>query len=101
MYEASKFIDKVRTKAILRVMEDKKIIISKFLEEDSYIQKEILYYLLSDFYQDDLILLGDKHIELILKFIHSKKANGFINLPNQVIVMKKYHYIELARETEK
>ena len=98
--EASKFIDKVRTKAIRRVMEDKKIIISKFLEEDSYIQKEILYYLLSEFYQDDLILLGDKHIELILKFIHSKKANGFINLPNQVIVMKKYHYIEFARETD-
>ena len=98
--EASKFIDKARADAILRVTKERKIIISKFLSEDLYIQKEILYYLLAEFYQDDLILLGDRHIDLILKLINSRKANSFINLPNNVIAIKKYDFIEFIREVD-
>lgn len=98
--EASKFIDKVRIKAINNVMNGNKIIISKFLEEDPYIQKEILYYLLSEFYQDDLILLGDRHIDLILSLIRSNKANSFINLPNEVLARKNYDEFEFIREID-
>lgn len=98
--EAAKFIDKVRDKVLNSVLKDNKIVIDKFLEEDEFIQKEILYYLLSDFYQDDLILVSDKHIEIILNLITSKRANAFINLPNDVIARKDYNYFELIRETE-
>ena len=98
--EASKFIDKARNRAINRVIEDNKIIIDKFIEEDIYIQREILYYLLSDFYQDDLILLGDRHIDLILNLIHSNRANSFINLPNEVLARKNYNEFELVREID-
>jgi len=101
LLEASKFIDKARNKAINRVIEDNKILIDRFLEEDSYIQKEILYYLLSEFYQDDLILLCDRHINLILDLINNKtKANCFINLPNEVIARKNYNYFEIIKEVE-
>ena len=99
LLEADKFISKVRDRAINRVLDGGKIIISKFLEEDLYIQKEILYYLLSDFYQDDLILIGDKHVLLILDLINSNKANSYINLPNEVIAQKKYDTFELIKET--
>ena len=98
--DACRFIDKVRDKAIKRVLVDEKIIIDKFFEEDEYIQKEILYYLLSEFYQDDLILVGDKHIDLILGIINNKRANCSVNLPNGVIAKKEYNYFELIRETE-
>lgn len=98
--EASKFIDKVRNRAIKRVIEDEKIIINKFLEEDEFLQKEILYYLLSEFYQDDLILVGDKHIEIILDLIRSRKSNSFINLPNDVIAKKNYNYFYLSKEMD-
>ena len=98
--EASKFIDKARNRAINRVIENNKIIIDKFIEEDIYIQREILYYLLSDFYQDDLILLGDRHIDLILSLIHSNRANSFINLPNEVLARKNYNEFELVREID-
>lgn len=98
--EASKFIDKARNRAINRVVEDNKIIIDKFIEEDIYIQREILYYLLSDFYQDDLILLGDRHIDLILNLIHSNRANSFINLPNEVLARKNYNEFELVKEID-
>ena len=98
--EANKFINKSRDRALKRVMEEEKILIDKFLEEDPYIQKEILYYLLSEFYQDDLILLGDKHIDLIMKIINGNRVNSFVNLPNEVIAKREYNYFELVRETE-
>ena len=98
--EASKFIEKARLRAINRVMDNNKIIVDKFLEEDSYIQKEILYYLLSEFYQDDLILLSDRHIDLILALIRSNKANSFINLPNEVLARKNYNEFEFVREID-
>ena len=98
--EAGKFIEKTRNKALTRVMDGDKIKIDAFLEEDAYIQKEILYYLLSEFYQDDLILLGDKHIDLILNLLHNNKSNSYINLPNEVIARKNYNYFELIKEID-
>lgn len=100
LLEAGKFIDKARDRALNRVTENDKIVIDKFLLEDSYIQREILYYLLSEFYQDDLILLSDRHINLILDLINSGKANSYINLPNEVIARKDYNYFEIVKEIE-
>lgn len=97
---ASLFINKERDKALKRVLSNDLLNISKFKEEDSYIQREILYYLLSEFYQDDLILVGDKHIDLIINLIYSRKANSFINLPNHVVANKCYNMLELKRDTE-
>ena len=100
LLEANKFIEKARDRAINRVMDNDKILIDKFLLEDSYIQREILYYLLSEFYQDDLILLSDRHINLMLDLINSSKANSYINLPNEVIARKDYNYFEIVKEIE-
>ena len=98
--EASKFIIKSRNKALNRVLENDKVLIDKFLLEDDYLQKEILYYLLNDFYQDDLILVNDKHIDLMMKLIKSTKANSYVNLPNEVLAKKDYNYFEIVRETD-
>ncbi len=98
--DACRFIYKARSKALQRVLDQEKILIDRFLQEDVFIQKEILYYLLSEFYQDDLILLGDKHIDIIMNLIHSKRANCFVNLPNEVIARKNYNYFEFVREVD-
>lgn len=99
LIDANRFIDKVKNNAIKRCIINDKIIIDKFLVEDEFIQREILYYLLSDFYQDDLILIGDKHINNIFKLIRSSKANCYINLPNDVLARKKYNIFEIVRNT--
>lgn len=96
---ASKFIDKERERALSRCFKNNQIIIDNFLQEDIFIQKEILYYLLSSFYLDDLILVNDKHIDLILGLIKSKRVNCFVNLPNEVVAKKCYNMLELKRET--
>lgn len=100
LIDASKFIDKEKEKAIKRVICDNKINIEKFLLEEEYIQREILYYIISDYYQDDLILVNDKHIDLILSLVNNRRSNCFVNLPNEVIASKSYNVLELRRDTE-
>ncbi len=100
--EASKYIEKERDKALKSVRDSKsgRILIDEFLKVDSYIQKEILYYIMADYYQDDLILINDKHIELLLSLITSRKANMDVNLPNEIIAVKSYNEFYLKKETE-
>ena len=100
MNEASKFIILSRDAAIKRCVKNNKIWIDRFLLEDEFIQKEILYYFLGSFYQDDLILVNDKHIHIILNLIRGKRSNGVINLPNDVLAKKSYREFELVRETD-
>ena len=98
---ASKYINKERDKALNRIINKKnnKILIDEFLKLDKYIQKEILYYVMEDFYQDDLILVNDKHIELLMYLISSNKANLVVNLPNEILAVKSYNEFYLKRET--
>ena len=96
--DAYKYIEKQRNIALKRIKKENTIIIDKFLEEDEYLQREMLYYILEDFYQDDLILLGDTHIELILQLLQSKKANSFVNLPNEVVAVKEYNSFYLKKD---
>ena len=98
--EVSKYLDKEINKAINRTIVDNKIVIDKFVEEESFIQKEILYYLLNEYYNDELILINDRHINLILNLINGRKSNGYINLPNDVIALKAYNYLELQKSTD-
>lgn len=97
---ADKFIEKERNKALLKVLNNDKVNIIEFRKIDSFLQKEILYYLMSEFYQDDLILINDKHIELLLSLIYSNRANIYVNLPNEVVAKKSYDMLELKRVTD-
>ena len=98
--DADRFIETKRDEALEEVVEDDKIKINKFKKIDKFLQKEVLYYIMSEFYQDDLILIGDKHIELLLELIYSNKANVFVNLPNEVVATKNYDYLELKRVSD-
>lgn len=97
--EANQFIEHERDKALKKVINNNILKIDIFKELDSFIQKEILYYMMNDFYQDDLILINDKHIELLLNLIYSNRANAFVNLPNEVIATKTYQELELKKFT--
>ena len=99
IYEANQYIEKERDKALRKVLKNNTLDIPLFKELDPFIQKEVLYYMMNDYYQDDLILINDKHIELLLNLIYSNRANTFINLPNEVIAMKNYHVLELQKVT--
>ena len=97
--EANQFIENERDKAVKKVIHKNILDIASFKELDPFIQKEVLYYMMNDYYQDDLILINDKHIELLLNLIYSNRANAFVNLPNEVIATKTYNDLELKKVT--
>ena len=100
LFSASSFIEKERDKIINDVVLKNKVDILKFRDIDSFLQREIFYYLLSEFYQDDLLLINDRHVDLLMNLIYSKRANVSINLPNDVVATKSYNYLELKRNTD-
>lgn len=97
--EANQFIEHERDKALKKVIHNDSLEIEEFKKLDLFIQKEVLYYMMNEYYQDDLILINDKHIELLLNLIYSNRANAFVNLPNEVIATKTYHVLELKKVT--
>ena len=97
--EANQFIEHERDKALKKVICNNILNIEQFKLLEEFIQKEVLYYMMNEYYQDDLILINDKHIELLLNLIYSNRANAFVNLPNEVIAIKTYHELELKKVT--
>lgn len=99
--EAAKYIDKVRKKSMNLILDKQtnRIKIDKLLELDPYIRKEILYSVLEKYYQDDLILVNDKHIELLEYLIANKKSNLSVNLPNEIMAVKSYNEFYLTKTT--
>ena len=101
LQEAYQYIKKERDRIYTELIDNNgKIEIDKFKKIDVFMQKEILYYLLEDYYQDDLILLNDRHIELIRGLINCNKSNSKVILPNEVRAIKSYNAFYLEKETE-
>lgn len=73
--------------------------IPKFLEIDPILQEKVLNSILATIYQDDLMVIHDRHVQLIQNLIHSKKKNSFIFLPDQVKVVKSYDLLKFQRES--
>ena len=97
--EANQFIEHECNKSLKKVIHGNILDINQFKLLEKFIQKEVLYYMMNEYYQDDLILINDKHIELLLNLIYSNRANAFVNLPNEVIAIKTYHELELKKVT--
>lgn len=95
--EADDFIEEEASKAINRVVKDNMLYIDKYLEINRFLQRIILEKFISSFYQDDLILINDKHLNLINNLINSKRSNAKVNLPNDVEVVKSYNTLLIRR----
>ncbi len=100
LIDTYKYIEKERNKALKKVEDANKINLEEFKKIDSYLQREIFNYLLSEFYQDDLILINSNHVDLLIKLVYSKKANSIINLPNDVIASKEYNFLEIKKNID-
>ena len=96
--EYSDYIDKVVSKKIKKIYPQNVLNIEEFAKEEHVIQMKIIYYILEHIYQDDLMLVTDKHAELLYNLIMSKKANLKIHLPNNVIALKEYNVCTLLKE---
>ena len=97
LLEYNEYIDKQVSRLYKKVCPDNVLNIDEFLRQEQLIQTKIIYLMLEKIYQDDLMLLTDKHSEIILNLINSKKANSTIHLPNNIQAIKSYNTLELTK----
>lgn len=100
LLEYNNYINKQIESIIPLVYNEHILNIEEFLKQDEFIRTKILYYLLEKYYQDDLILLTDRHVTLLYQLITSKKANARIHLPNNIEAIKTYNTLTFQKDVE-
>ena len=98
--EASDFIEEELKPYIDKALVDNTLNLDVFNKFNKFVKRNIINHMLKDFYQDDLMLLQDRHTELVLQLASSKKASTKIYLPNEVIAIKTYQTLILRREVK-
>ena len=89
--ECDEFIDRMVQKEMDSVYQDGIIFVDKFILLDKVIAKRIIDYLFSMIYRDDIIEIDNRHVDLVMEAINSKKANVSFNLPNDYSIVKEYN----------
>ena len=101
LLEYNEYIDKQVAKKIKTIYVNEVLNVEKFIQEDKVIQMKIIYYILEHIYQDDLMLVTDRHAEILCEVINSKRANVKVHLPNNVQAIKSYNTLVLANLEQK
>ncbi len=89
------FINLQVEKVFNNVYKDSILNIEKYNELEKLLQNKIIYKILEDVYQDDLMLINDKHVILIQDLINSNKKNSYIYLPNDVKIVRAYNEVRV------
>ena len=95
LLEYNDYIDKQVKKVIKEIYPDNILNIERFKEEEHIIQMKVIYYMLEKFYQEDLMLITDRHAEILYELIYSRKANVTMHLPNNIQAKKTYNNLVL------
>jgi len=101
LLEYNEYIEKEVAKKIKTIYVNEVLNIEKFVQEDKVIQMKIIYYILEHIYQDDLMLVTDRHAEILCEVINSKRANVKVHLPNNIQAIKSYNTLVLANLEQK
>ncbi len=100
LLENNNYIDNEARKVFNKVFQDGSLFIDKFIQLDNVIQTKIIYSILEKIYGDDLLIIGDAHVDLIFGLINSNKSNSIVHLPNNVIVIKSYNELIFSYDEE-
>ena len=71
-----------------------------FNKEHLFIKKNIIFYLLSEIYDNTANIIKDKHIDDILKLSNNDKPNSIITLPKGYIAKRMYNKITICKKTK-
>lgn len=100
LLENNNYIDKEAKKVFNDVFVNGILDIEYFQTFDKVIQTKIIYSILEKIYGDDLLIIGDIHVELIFNLLNSNKPNSVVHLPNNVIVIKTYNELSFSYDDE-
>ena len=101
LQEYYNYIEDVVKEKIKENYQDNTIDINIFNKEHPFIKKNIIFYLLSETYDNTGNIIKDKHIDDILKLIDSKKPNSYVTLPKGYIAKKIYNKVIICKKNRK
>lgn len=93
LLEYNEYIDKQVNNIIDEIYQQNILDLDKFNKLEYVIAMKVIYYILEQIYQDDLMLITDSHAEIIYNLAISSKANAMVYLPNNLKVIKYYNNI--------
>ena len=92
---------KLKNKKINNIYKNNQIDISNLNNEHTFMKKNIIFYILSQIYENKANIIKEKNILDILKMTTDNKPNYTINLPKNYIAKKEYNHIYIERKKEK
>lgn len=95
LLEYQNYIEKVAIEYTKKIYIKNILNLTEFKKTDVFIQKNILYYILNNSYNNISNIIKEKHINNILYIINSSKPNLQINLPSNKIAIKSYQNLEI------
>ncbi|HOO67765.1 MAG TPA: tRNA lysidine(34) synthetase TilS [Bacilli bacterium] len=98
LLEYSEYINKEMFKILDKVYVNNKLNVKEYTKLDDIIRKRLINYIFEEIYADDLMLITDNHFKLVDDLINSNKPNGFIKLPNNVVVRREYDYLVFEKQ---
>ena len=101
LQEYNEYIENTTNNLIKNKYHDNIIDIDLFKKEDKLIQKNIIYNILKNIYNNKNSIIKEKNIEDIINLTKSKKPNAIINLPKEYIAKKEYQYIYIVKKESK
>lgn len=94
LLQYQEYIEKVAENHIKNICKDNKLNLTQFKKTDVFIQKNILYLLLNDLYNNQPNIIKEKHINSIINIIKSDKPNQKLNLPKNFVAIKSYNEVQ-------
>ena len=92
-YETDNFINKY--------YKDSRINITHIKNKHQLLQKNIIYNILLNIYQNKTNIIKEKHIKNILDIINNTKPNISIDLPQNIVVTKEYNNLFFHKKDNK
>ena len=96
LLEYLNYINDETTTIYNKIINNNTIDITKLKTLHPFLQKNILYKYLNNYYNNEPNIITTKHIESILTLINNSKPNISINLPNNTIIEKRYNYLKIT-----
>ena len=92
------YIEEMVIEKLNNIYNNEYIKIDELKKEHPFMQKNIIFYILSQTYNNKANIIKEKNILDIIKIINNNKPNLKINLPQNYIAVKEYNKLYIRKE---
>ena len=100
LQEYYNYIEEITIEKIKQMYKDNKLNLTIFNKEKYFIKKNIIYYILTQVYNNETNIIKNKQIEEIIDIASSNKPNQKLNLPQNKVIKKEYDYLIITNKNE-